>query len=285
MTPSIPGSTEFLKNAIDKANQADSCLIVIQLDTPGGVVDSMRHMVQAIMKSRSPVAVFVAPAGARATSAGAFIVLSASVAAMAPATHMGAASPVQGGGKEIEGTMAKKVMSDLTALIRSMAKRKKLDPKLAEDMVTEATSYDASKAKELGLVDLVTPDLGNLLKQLEGRVVPTGDGKRTISTKGKTLVFHEPGFREKLLSALANPNLAYILMMIGLAGLYFELSNPGAIFPGVVGAVSLILAFFGMSALPVSYAGLALIGLAIVLFIAEIKNHPTACSAWAGPYP
>ncbi len=266
-----PGTTEFIKIGIDKANQADACLIVIQLDTPGGVVDSMRQMVQKIMQSRAPVAVYVAPAGARATSAGAFIVLSAGVAAMAPATHMGAASPVGAGGKEIEGTMAKKALSDLTALVRSLAKRRNIDPKLAEDMVSKATSYDASKAKELGLVDLIAPDLGTLLQKLEGRVVATGEGRRKISTKGKTLVFYEPGFRDKVLSALANPNLAYILLMLGMAGLYFELTNPGAIFPGVVGAVSLILAFFAMSALPVSYAGLALIGLAVVLFIAEIK--------------
>ena len=266
-----PGSTEFLKNGIDKANQADACLIIIQLDTPGGVVDSMRQMVQAIMKSKSPVAVYVAPAGARATSAGAFIVLSAGVAAMAPATHMGAASPVAAGGKEIEGTMAKKAISDLTALVRSLAKRRNIDPALAEEMVSEASSFDAVKAQELGLVDLVAQDLGNLLKELEGRVVVTGEGKRTISTKGKVLVFYEPGFREKLLSAIASPNLAYILLMIGMAGLYFELTNPGSILPGVVGALSLILAFFAMSALPVSYAGLALMGLAVVLFIAEIK--------------
>ena len=266
-----PGSTDFLITGIAKANQADACLIVIQLDTPGGLVDSMRQMVQEIMQSRSPVAVYVSPAGARATSAGAFIVLSAGVGAMAPATHMGAASPVAAGGKDIEGTMAKKAMSDLTALVRSMAKRRNIKPELAEEMVTKATSYDAAKAQELGLVDLIAPDLGTLLKELEGRAVITGDGLRTISTKGQNLVFYEPGFREKMLSALANPNLAYILLMIGMAGLYFELTNPGTIFPGVIGALSLILAFFAMSALPVSYAGLALMGLAVVLFIAEIK--------------
>ncbi|MGD8563268.1 MAG: nodulation protein NfeD [Desulfarculaceae bacterium] len=266
-----PGSTDYLLRGLAMAETADAGLIVITLDTPGGLAESMRQMAQAILKCTQPVAVYVSPPGARATSAGAFLVLAGHISAMAPATHMGASSPVAAGGKEIEGTMAKKAISDLTALIVSLAKKKGIDPKLAEEMVTEAKSYDAGQAKELGLVEIIAPDLGSLIKAVEGKVVTTGAGKKRISTKGKTMVFHQPGAREKLLSALANPNLAFILLMVGMAGIYFELSNPGSIFPGVVGALSLILAFFAMSALPVSYAGLALIGLAVVLFIAEIK--------------
>jgi membrane-bound serine protease (ClpP class) len=178
---------------------------------------------------------------------------------------------VGSGGKDIEGTLGKKAVSDLAALIKSLAKRRGLDPKFAEEMVTEAKSYDATQAKELKIIDLIARDLGFLLKELEGREVQTGEGKRIISTKGKALHFHKPGARESLLSVLANPNLVYILMMIGLMGLYFELSHPGTIFPGVVGGISLILALFGMSTLPVNMTGLALIGLAIVLFIVEIK--------------
>ena len=266
-----PGSTDYLLRGLRLAQQDDACLVVIRLDTPGGLADSMRQMAQAIMSCLVPVVVYVAPAGARATSAGAFLVLAGSVAAMAPATHLGAASPVGSGGQDIEGTLGKKAVSDLAALIKSLAKRRGLDPKFAEEMVTEAKSYDATQAKELKIIDLIARDLGFLLKDLEGKEVQTGGGKRIISTKGKALHFHKPGTRESLLSVLANPNLVYILMMIGLMGLYFELSHPGTIFPGVVGGISLILALFGMSTLPVNMTGLALIGLAIVLFIVEIK--------------
>ena len=247
-------------------------LVVIRLDTPGGLVTSMRQMVKAILACPVPVVVYVSPAGARATSAGAFLMLAAPVAAMAPATHVGAAHPVGGQGQDIKGTMGEKAVSDLKALAVSLAKRRGRDPKLAEQMVVKSTSFDALKAKELGLADMVARDLGDLLQALQGRKVSTvADGEKVIDTKGQTIRFHQPGWREKLLSLLASPNLAYILLMIGLAGLYFELSHPGAIFPGVVGGLALILAFFAMSTLPVSYAGLALIGLAVVLFFAEIK--------------
>ena len=167
--------------------------------------------------------------------------------------------------------MGKKVKSDLAALMKSIAKQRKRNVDLAVKMVTEAESLDAGQAIKDGLVDFMARDLGGLLKAVEGKVVPTSGGQRLISSKGRAIHFHQAGVRDKLLSALANPNFAYILLMIGMAGLYFELSHPGTIFPGVVGALSLILAFFAMSALPVSYAGLALIGLAVVLFIAEIK--------------
>jgi membrane-bound serine protease (ClpP class) len=266
-----PGSAEYFKKSLALAVEANASLTVIQLDTPGGLVDSMRSMVKDIMAFPLPLVVYVAPAGSRATSAGAFLMLAAPLAAMAPATHMGAAHPVGGGGKEIEGTMGEKVLSDLTALAVSLAKRRGRDPKLAEEMVTKSVSFDATQAKELKLVDIVARDLASLLGALEGMKVATAAGEMVIATAGKALHFHTPGWREKLLSALASPNLAYILLMIGMAGIYFELSNPGTIFPGVIGGLSLILAFFAMSSLPVSYAGLALIGLAVVLFLAEIK--------------
>lgn len=266
-----PGSAEYLRSGLQKAREAGSCLVVIQIDTPGGLAESMRAMVKDIMSFPLPLVVYVAPPGARATSAGAFLVLAAPLAAMAPATHLGAAHPVGAGGGEIKGTMGEKVVSDLRALAVSLAKRRGRDPKLAAEMITKSVSFDAARAKELGLVDLVALDLGSLLKALEGRSVTTGGGEKKITTAGKALHFYQPSWREKLLSALASPNLAYILLMIGLAGIYFELSNPGSIFPGVIGGLALILAFFAMSALPVNYAGLALIGLAVVLFFAEIK--------------
>ncbi|MCF8097862.1 MAG: nodulation protein NfeD, partial [Desulfarculaceae bacterium] len=266
-----PGSSEFLVDGLEKAATASASLVVIRLDTPGGLVTSMREMVKAILACPVPVVVYVAPAGARATSAGAFLMLAAPVAAMAPATHVGAAHPVGGQGQDIKGTMGEKAVSDLKALAASLAKRRGRDPKLAEEMVVKSTSFDALQAKELGLADIVARDLGDLLQALQGRKVPTAAGEKVINTKGRTIRFHHPGWRDKLLSLLASPNLAYILLMIGLAGLYFEFSHPGSVFPGVVGGLALILAFFAMSTLPVSYAGLALIGLAVVLFFAEIK--------------
>ncbi|MBU1274290.1 MAG: ATP-dependent Clp protease proteolytic subunit [Proteobacteria bacterium] len=266
-----PGSSEFVLAGLEKAAAASASVVVIRLDTPGGLVSSMREMVKAILACPVPVVVYVAPAGARATSAGAFLLLAAPVAAMAPATHVGAAHPVGGSGQDIKGAMGEKAVSDLKALAASLAKRRGRDPKLAEEMVTKSVSFDAVKAKELGLADVLARDLGDLLQALQGRKVATAAGEKTIDTKGQTIYFHQPGWREKLLSLLASPNLAYILLMIGLAGIYFEFSHPGTVFPGVVGGLALILAFFAMSALPVSYAGLALIGLAVLLFFAEIK--------------
>ena len=265
-----PGSADYLAAGLQAAAEVDAACVVIQLDTPGGLADSMREMVKAILASPVPVVVYVAPSGARAASAGAFLVLAAPVAAMAPATNLGAAHPVAAGGQEIKGAMADKAVADLEAMIKGLAKRRDRNPELAAKMVTESASYDAGQAKELGLVDLVAGDLGQLLAALEGRVVQTAAGPMRIETKGKALRFFEPSLRHKILSMLASPNLAYMLLMIGLMGLYFELSNPGAIFPGVIGGVCLLLALFAMSALPISYTGLALIGLSVVLFITEI---------------
>ncbi|MFH1034260.1 MAG: nodulation protein NfeD [Pseudomonadota bacterium] len=266
-----PGSALFLERALKRAAQEDACLVVIQLDTPGGLVDSMRQMVGDILAAPVPVAVYVGPAGARAASAGAFLVLAAPIAAMAPATNIGAAHPVGSGGQEIKGPMGDKITEDLQAYAQSLARQRNRPSELAASMVVQSRSFAAEQALKDGLIDLMASDLGSLLGQLEGVAVRTAAGERTIKSQGRALSFQQPAWHERLLSALANPNLAYILLMIGLAGLYFELSTPGAVLPGVVGALSLILALFGMSALPVSYAGLALIALAVVLFIAEIK--------------
>jgi membrane-bound serine protease (ClpP class) len=265
-----PGSADYLAAGLEAAAQAQASCAVIQLDTPGGLVEAMRAMVRAILASPIPVVVYVAPSGARAASAGAFLVLAAPLAAMAPATNLGAAHPVGSGGQDIKGVMAEKAVADLKAMISGLAKRRGRNPEPAIKMVTESASYDAGQAKELGLVDILAGDLGQLLTAIEGRVVQTAAGPTRIETQGRALRFYEPSLRHKILSLLASPNLAYILLMIGLMGLYFELSNPGAVLPGVVGGLALILALFAMSALPVSYTGLALIGLSVVLFIAEI---------------
>ena len=266
-----PGSAEMLIQGLKQAARDDAACVVLMIDTPGGLARSMRAMVRAVLASPVPVVSFVAPSGARAASAGAFLVLAGSVAAMAPATNLGAAHPVGPGGSEIKGSMAHKVVNDLVALATSLARRRGRDPAAAARMVTDSASYDAAQARRLGLVDLVARDLGSLLKSLEGRVVETGAGPRRITSQGRALHYYQPGWRLRLLSLLASPDLAYILLMIGLMGLYFELSHPGAIFPGVIGGISLILALFAMSTLPVSYTGLALIGLGVVLFVLEIK--------------
>ena len=266
-----PAAAQFLAQGLKQAAQAEAACVVIRLDTPGGLAQSMRRMVKDILACPVPVVVYVAPAGARAASAGAFLLLAAPLAAMAPATNLGAAHPVGAGGQDIEGDMAGKIVADLTALARSLAKRRGRDPDLAARMVTQSLSLDAAAARDKGLVDILAPNLGELLRALQDRVVEAGGKKRRIDTRGRALHFYKPGARMRLLSFLADPNLAYILMMIGMAGLFFELSNPGAIFPGVVGGISLVLALFAMSTLPVSYTGLALLGLALVFFIAEIK--------------
>jgi membrane-bound serine protease (ClpP class) len=266
-----PGSADYLVKGLAQAMAAEASLVVIQLDTPGGLVESMRQMVQAILASPVPVAVYVSPQGARAASAGAFIALAGHVAAMAPATNIGAAHPIGAGGEDIKGTAAEKAVEDLLALMTSLARRRDRPLEAAQAMVSESKSYDVETALGLKLVDLMASDLGSLLGQLEGVEVVTAAGPRRITSAGRVIRFYQPDWRERLLSTLASPNLAYLLMMIGLAGLYFELSHPGAIFPGVVGAVSLLLAFFAMSTLPVSLAGLAMILLAMVMFFLEIK--------------
>ncbi|ADK84589.1 protein of unknown function DUF107 [Desulfarculus baarsii DSM 2075] len=266
-----PATAEFVRRSLEQAAAHGAPLVVLIVDTPGGLVESMRAMVRAILASPTPVAVWVGPSGARATSAGAFLVLAGHVAAMAPASHLGAAAPVAGGGQEIEGVMAKKAASDLSALAASLAKDRGRDAKAAQLMVTEAKSYDAAQAQELGLIDLRADDLAELLQKLDGRKARTATGEKTIQTAGRPQRHEQPTWLDKVLSFLANPNMAYLLLMIGLAGVYLEFSHPGAVLPGVVGALCLLFAFFAMSVLPVSSLGLALIALAVVLFIVEIK--------------
>ncbi len=266
-----PGSAQYLQNALEGAARQNAPLIIIALNTPGGLVDSMRQMVQAIMSSPVPVVVYVSPAGAHAASAGAFIMLAAPVAAMAPATNVGAAHPVSGSGGNVEGHMADKITNDLAALVASLAKQHGRNSELAMSLVTESKSLDAHEALQQGLCDIVAKDLGDLLAQLEGRKVKLSSGEKLLSSQGHAIYFHQPSMRDNLLSMLANPSLAYILFMIGLAGIYFELTNPGAIFPGVVGGLCLIIALFAMSTLSVSVTGLLLIGLALLLFVLELK--------------
>jgi membrane-bound serine protease (ClpP class) len=266
-----PGTDQFVIRGIKRAEKNDYPLVIIRLDTPGGLDTSMRNIVKTILNSPVPVVVYVAPRGARAASAGVMITIAAHVAAMAPQTNIGAAHPVAAGGKEIDKTMSEKVVNDMVAYARSIAKDRKRNQDWVEKAIRESVSITADVAVEKQVVDVVAKDIDELLSALDGREIALDKGKVTLSTKDMTLTYVTPGWRDRVLKTISNPNIAYILMMIGLAGLYFELSHPGAILPGVVGAICLILAFFSFQTLPVNYAGLLLIALAIIFFIAEIK--------------
>jgi membrane-bound serine protease (ClpP class) len=269
--PINPGAAAFLTRGLEDAEKSGVELIIIRLDTPGGLVPSMRTMVKGIMNSPVPVVVYVAPKGAGAASAGVMITVSAHVAAMAPGTNIGAAHPVGAGGKDIDKDMSEKVVNDMASYGRGIAQDKGKNADWVEKAIRESVSITAEEAVEKKVVDLVAADVDELLKLLDGREIQLQKGKVTLKTKGLEKTYYEPGFRDAVLRVISDPNIAYILMMIGLAGLYFELAHPGAVFPGVIGAISLILAFYSFQTLPVNYAGLLLIALAIIFFIAEIK--------------
>ncbi len=265
-----PVASEYIKKGISLANTQGAKAIVIELDTPGGLDTSMREIIKAINQSAVPVVVYVSPTGARAASAGVFITLSAHVAAMAPGTNIGAAHPVGIGGK-MDKTMVEKVTNDAVAYIKSIAERRGRNKEWAEKAVRKSISATAKEALELGVIDLIANNLDELLGKIDGTTVETASGKVKLKTKGVPVKKVPMGLRLKILGVISNPNIAYILMLLGFYGLFFELTNPGAVFPGVFGAICLILAFYSFQTLPVNYAGLLLIILSIVLFILEIK--------------
>lgn len=263
-----PGVAEHIVDTLQRASEEQAAAVIMGLDTPGGLAESMRTIVQAMYACQVPVIVYVSPAGARAASAGVMITMAADIAAMAPGTNIGAAHPVGTGGQEVGESMGAKVTNDMVAFARGIAERRGRNSDWAEQAVRESVSVTAEEALAKNVIDLVAKDLDDLIAQLNGREV-AGKGKLNLSGVAITRV--KEGLRTKILKTISNPNIAYILFMIGLAGLYFELAHPGAIFPGVVGGIALILAFFSFQALPVNTAGLLLILLAGVLFILEIK--------------
>ncbi len=265
-----PVMSEFISKSIDSAEKEKADALVIELDTPGGLDTSMRSIVKKIISSEVPVVVYVSPSGARAASAGVFITIAAHVAAMAPGTNIGAAHPVGVGGK-MDKTMADKAVNDAAAYIKSLAEKRQRNAEWAEQAVRESVSITEQEALKLNVIDIVSPDIVSLMETLDGREVDTSLGKQTMNTKGVSLVRRETDFRHEILDLISNPNVAYLLMLLGFYGIFFELTNPGAIFPGVLGTLSLILALYSFQTLPVNYAGLLLIVLAIVLFILEIK--------------
>lgn len=265
-----PVAAEMVADAVAEADQARAAALVIELDTPGGLVSSTREISTAILGARTPVVVYVSPSGAQAASAGFFILMSADVAAMAPSTNTGAAHPISSEG-EIEGIPGKKAEEDAAANIRTLAARMGRNVELAEKAVVESDSYTESEALDGKLIEVVAPSLPKLLEALDGREIKKGDRTVKLATAGAQVVEVETSAWRRALGVLADPNIAYIFLTLGFLGLYFELMNPGAVLPGVLGGIFLLLAFFGLSVLPVNYAGLALILLAIVLFIAEVK--------------
>jgi membrane-bound serine protease (ClpP class) len=300
-----PATADYVVRGIETAAERRAELVILQLDTPGGLDSSMRAIIQAILRSRVPVATYVHPAGARAASAGTYILYGSHIAAMTPSTNLGSATPVQLGGdgglpgmpspqgpdqpsssgespaeggedaeadkppRRGQDAMERKVLEDAVAYIRALAERHGRNADWAEDAVREGFNLTASEALERNVIDLVAEDIPDLLAQLDGYQVTVDGVTRTLSTQGLEVVREDPGWRTELLSVITNPNIAYILLLIGIYGIIFELANPGAIVPGTIGAISLILAFFALQVMPLNYAGLALILLGMVFMIAE----------------
>ena len=294
-----PASVDFVERGLLHADREKSPLVVLEIDTPGGLDVSMRAIIKAILASPVPVAAYVAPSGARAASAGTYILYAAHVAAMAPGTNLGAATPVQigmpgpvapatpprpgdgpGNGKaekgrsaqeagEVSDPMARKQMNDAAAYIRSLAQMRGRNAEWAERAVREAVSLSADEALKRKVIDLTARDVPELLKKLDGRKVTRASGERVLATAGVAADTLEPDWRSRLLAVITDPSIALILMMLGVYGLFFEFSNPGFVLPGVVGAICLLIGLFALHLLPVNYAGLALILLGLVFLVAE----------------
>ena len=269
-----PVSAAYMIETMDRADRAGAALVVFTLRTPGGLVDSTRIIVTHMLAAKTPVVIFIAPSGARAASAGFLLTIAADVAAMAPGTHIGAAHPVAGSGEQMDETMAKKVAADVAAYARALASRRHRNVTLAEQAVTDSRAFTEDEALTASppLIDLIAPDVPALLRRLDGRLVTRFDGTtRVLRTAGATVVPIEMNWRQRLLSAIAHPNVAYLLLSLGTLGLTIELWSPGAVLPGVAGGLCLLLAFFALQILPVNYAGLLLILFGLSLLVLEVK--------------
>jgi membrane-bound serine protease (ClpP class) len=267
-----PASQRFIERALAAAEARGAELVVMELDTPGGLLDATRKITTAISGSKVPVAVYVSPAGARAASAGFFILLAADVAAMAPGTNTGAAHPVGGQGENLPEDVRDKATEDATAMIKAFAEQRRRNVDLAIAAVRESASYTAEEAKTTGLVDLIANDLDDLLEKISGTEVRRFDGSTAVLELSEPIIFRiEPTFADRLFSVLANPNVVYLLMALGALGLYVEITHPGGILPGVIGVVCLVVGLYSISVLPVSWAGVALIFVALMLFLLEVK--------------
>ncbi|MGQ9664283.1 MAG: NfeD family protein [bacterium] len=265
-----PASSAYFLRVISIAEERNGVCLIIKLDTPGGLDESMREITKRILNAKVPVVIYVAPRGARAASAGVFILYASHIAAMAPGTNVGAAHPVGMGGEKIDTVMASKVTNDAVAYLQSLAKARNRNIEWAEKAVRQSASIDDETALKLGVCELIAEDEEDLIDKLDGREVKIFEETIRLNTKSVPLEKISMSLREKLLLILTNPNIAYILLLLGIYGLFFELQNPGMIFPGVVGGICLILGFYALHLLPVNYAGLALILLSAIFFILEI---------------
>jgi membrane-bound serine protease (ClpP class) len=266
-----PVTARLLTTAIERAQADRAQALIVRLNTPGGLERSMRSMAQAILNAEIPIIVYVAPTGARAASAGVFITMAAHVAAMAPATNIGAAHPVTIGGGDTGKEMGKKIENDAAAFARSLAAERGRNVEWAEKAVRASVSVTEREAVKLKVVDLVADSVPDLLAKIDGRTVKTARGPVTLATRDAVVKPIEVRFRDRFLALITDPNIAYILMMVGMLGIFFELQNPGVVLPGVIGGISLILAFFAFQSLPINWAGVLLILFGVALLIAEIK--------------
>lgn len=266
-----PAVADYLVKGVEKAVQDGAQCVIITMDTPGGVLTTTKVIIKEMMNAKIPVVVYVAPSGSSATSAGALITMGADIAAMAPATNIGAAHPVGGGGEDIRGTMSEKVINDLTAYMRSVVAKKGRNADWAEKAIKDSVSVTAEEALKINVIDILAPTFADLLKELDGREV-IKDGKTyALHTKGARVEKVATGLRFKILDVVANPNVVYILGMLGIVGIMMELYNPGLIFPGVLGGLCLLLTLFASQVLPINYVGVLLIIFSVVLFILELK--------------
>ncbi len=269
-----PVTSEYIRNTIDKAEAEDARLIIMELNTPGGLDSSMREIIERILSSKVPVVAYVSPSGSRAASAGFFISVACDLFVMAPGTNTGAAHPVGISitGQQMDETMAEKVTHDAASYIKTIAEKRGRNKKMAEDAVRQSLSYTETEALKGGLIDLIAKNVTEIIDYFDGKTITRFNGEVSLlELHGEQVVDVPMTARQKFLLTISNPNLAYILLMLGLLGLYFEFSNPGAIFPGVLGGICLLLAIFSFQILPINYVGLILILLAIGLFILEIK--------------
>ena len=265
-----PASADFIHNGIEKAAREKAECIIIHLNTPGGLLKSTRVIVSDILESSVPVVVYVSPGGAHAGSAGVFITLAANISAMAPGTNIGAAHPVTLQ-NQMDSTMNEKATNDAAAFIRTIAEKRHHNVEWAENAVRKSFSYSETEALEDSAIDLIAKNETELLSKINGKVVELSTGTKTLNTASATVIQHKMSVWEKILDIISDPNIAYILFLLGLYGLMFELYNPGAILPGIVGVIALILALYSMHTLPINYAGVALIIFAVILFLLEIK--------------
>ncbi len=264
-----PPISEYIHDGIREAIDKNAECVIIKLNTPGGLLKSTRVIVSEILESKIPVVVYVSPSGAQAASAGVFITLAAHIAAMTPGTNIGAAHPVSL--ERTDTVMIEKATNDAAAFIRTISEKRNRNVKWAEDAVRKSLSITETEALKLKVIDLIASDLKDLLTRIDSFKVTGNFGEKVLTTRNAEIVEFEMTIGQKLMRLISDPNIAYILLMIGLYGLLFELYNPGSIFPGVIGIISLILAFYALHTLPVNFAGIALIIVGIILFILETQ--------------